>query len=39
MHPDCRGCKGVGGWEEKGAPILPVLIWSFGWAGDDVMPP
>lgn len=39
MHPDCRRCEGVGGWEKESTPVLAIFIGSFGWAGDDVVPP
>ena len=38
VHPDGGGGKGVGGREEKGAPVLATNVGG-GWgAGEDVVP-
>lgn len=38
MHADRGWSKGVGGWEEEGAPVLAVHVGSVWGAGKDVVP-
>lgn len=38
MHTDRRWSKGIGGWEEEGAPVLAVHVGSIWGTGKDVVP-
>ena len=38
VHADGGRREGVLGREGEGAPVLPVLVWGFGRAGEDVVP-
>lgn len=38
VHPYCRWREGVGGREEKRAPVLAAGVRGPRWAGEDVMP-
>ena len=38
MHADRGWVEGVGGREEKGAPVLPVHVRCVGGSGQDVVP-
>lgn len=38
MHADGGGGEGIVRWEIQCAPVLPVVIWCVGRAGQDVVP-
>ena len=38
MHADGGWSKGIGGWEEEGAPVLAIHVRSVWWTGEDVVP-